>query len=152
MRKSIVLLLVALFFMPLGDTLYAASRKKKKDKDKTEEVAPEKKESKYDKLLKKPGVKTVKGEFITLHRIDNLLIRAIFIAADLYLLYIKKNQNAQRDNRDSQQKDHQRVQAVGLLLSFSRLFLFLTLFFSHGIYSLFILFILSVLFYQRRHA
>ncbi len=71
MRKSIVLLLVALFFMPLGDTLYAASRKKKKDKDKTEEVAPEKKESKYDKLLKKPGVKTVKGDFITLHRIGN---------------------------------------------------------------------------------
>ena len=87
-----------------------------------------------------------------MHRIDNLLIRAIFIAADLYLLYIKKNQNAQRDNRDSQQKDHQRVQAMGLLLSFSRLFLFLTLFFSHGIYSPFILFILSVLFYQRRHA
>ena len=71
MRKSIVLLLVALFLMPLGDTLYASSRRKKKNKDKTEAAAPEKKESKYDKLLKKPGVKTAKGDFITLHRIGN---------------------------------------------------------------------------------
>lgn len=60
MKKSIVLLLVALFLMPLGGTLYAAS-KKKKEKGKTEEAAPAKKESKYDKLLKKPGVKTVRG-------------------------------------------------------------------------------------------
>lgn len=70
MKKSIVLLLLALFVMPLGNTLYAAS-KKKKEKGKTEETAPAKKESKYDKLLKKPGVKTVNGDFITLHRIGN---------------------------------------------------------------------------------
>lgn len=52
MKKWIVLFVAALFVVPFANDSYAASRKKKKNKNKTEEVAPKKKETPYEKLMK----------------------------------------------------------------------------------------------------
>ena len=70
MRKLYVMLLtVAMLVACLGVT--GAERKKNKKKAKTAQAdtVKKKKESKYDKLLKKPGVATAKGNFVTLHKI-----------------------------------------------------------------------------------
>ncbi|WP_059025849.1 zinc-dependent metalloprotease [Gabonibacter massiliensis] len=73
MKKWIVLFVAALFVVPFANDSYAASRKKKKNKNKTEEVAPKKKETPYEKLMKKPGRETAEGKFLTLHKIDGKL-------------------------------------------------------------------------------
>lgn len=67
-RLYVTLLLVALL-VPCP-VLIGMERKKKKNKtSQTEQKAPvKKKESKYDKLLKKSDVMTVTGGFVTLHR------------------------------------------------------------------------------------
>lgn len=72
MKKSIVLLtlfFLAFSFLNGGEAF--AKKKKKNKKGETENVSKPKPKSKYDKLLKKPGVITVKGDFMTLHRVGN---------------------------------------------------------------------------------
>ena len=51
------------------------SKKKKKKKGQVEAITttPAKKESKYDKFLKTPGLQTVAGSFITLHKTGDKL-------------------------------------------------------------------------------
>ena len=74
MKKSIVLLALFCFAFSLLNATDAFAKKKKKAKkgevENVEEATPK---SKYDKLLKKPGVITVKGDFITMHRVGNKL-------------------------------------------------------------------------------
>ena len=48
---------------------FGADRKKKKDKTGQESEVVVKKKSKYDELLKKPGVVTAQGNFVTVHKI-----------------------------------------------------------------------------------
>ena len=62
------LLLVAMLLSCLG--ISGAERKKNKKKANTEQTALKKKpENKYDKLLKKAGVQTAKGDFVTVHKV-----------------------------------------------------------------------------------
>ena len=74
MKKSIVLLALFCFaFSLLNVTDVFAKKKKKAKKGEVENVEEATPKSKYDKLLKKPGVITVKGDFITMHRVGNKL-------------------------------------------------------------------------------
>lgn len=75
MKKWLVLFVVGLLIFPFVNEGYGASRKrkKKKEKENTEQVAPKKKETPYEKLMKKPGRQTAEGKFITLHKIDGKL-------------------------------------------------------------------------------
>jgi len=70
MKKWIVLFVAALFVIPCTNEVYAAKKKnKKKAKTAQADTTKKKKTSKYDKLLKKPGVVTAKGDFVTIHKI-----------------------------------------------------------------------------------
>lgn len=74
MKRSIVLLALFCFaFSCFSVTEAFAKKKKKAKKGEVEKVEKAKPKSKYDKLLKKPGVITVKGDFITMHRVGNKL-------------------------------------------------------------------------------
>jgi len=72
MKKWIVLFVAALFVIPCTNEVYAAKKKnKKKAKTAQADTTKKKKTSKYDKLLKKPGVVTAQGDFVTIHKIGN---------------------------------------------------------------------------------
>ncbi len=68
MRKVFVLLLILAIMAP-STLVFGAEWKKKKVKADRGEVVAEKKKSKYDELLKKPGVVTACGKFVTVHKI-----------------------------------------------------------------------------------
>ena len=67
--------MVALLVVPCSQSAYAFGKKKKKKKGQVEAITttPAKKESKYDKFLKTPGLQTVAGSFITLHKTGDKL-------------------------------------------------------------------------------
>lgn len=75
MKKLIVFFMVALLVVPCSQSAYAFGKKKKKKKGQVEAITttPAKKESKYDKFLKTPGLQTVAGSFITLHKTGDKL-------------------------------------------------------------------------------
>lgn len=75
MKKWLVLFVVVLLIFPCVNEADGASRKrkKKKEKAKTEQITPKKKETPYEKLMKKPGRKTAESKFITLHKIEGKL-------------------------------------------------------------------------------
>ena len=64
---------LAIFVLPLffANEAFAEKKKKKGKKGETEQVEEVKPKSKYEKLLDKPGVVTVKSDFITWHRVEN---------------------------------------------------------------------------------
>ena len=71
MKKLYVMLLMVVMLVPCL-VMTGAERKKDKKKAQTTQGDSVKKKTvvnKYDKLLKKPGVKTSKGEFITIHQV-----------------------------------------------------------------------------------
>lgn len=69
MKRLYVIILALILLVPC--TLAYGGEKRKKDKRKTTQTdSIKKKISKYDKLLKKPGCQTAKGDFITLHKIE----------------------------------------------------------------------------------
>ncbi|WP_255301984.1 zinc-dependent metalloprotease [Butyricimonas sp. Marseille-P3923] len=72
MRKlSSFLLLLALLVLATGESYAGELFKKKKKKASTEEVKePVKRKSKYEKLMESPGIVTAKGDFLTIHKID----------------------------------------------------------------------------------
>ena len=72
MRKlSSFLLLLALLVPATGESYAGELFKKKKKKASTEEVKePVKGKSKYEKLMESPGIVTAKGDFLTIHKID----------------------------------------------------------------------------------
>lgn len=63
MKKWLVLFVVVLLIFPCVNEADGASRKrkKKKEKAKTEQITPKKKETPYEKLMKKPGAKLLKA-------------------------------------------------------------------------------------------
>ena len=75
-KKLYVGLLLAAMLAPCIGTSGVERKKETKKDEKTETKKDEKTETtkgkvtKYDKLLKKPGVVSAKGEFVTLHKID----------------------------------------------------------------------------------
>ncbi|MFO3729170.1 zinc-dependent metalloprotease [Butyricimonas muris] len=70
-RLSSFLLLLALLVLATGESYAGELFKKKKKKASTEEVKePVKRKSKYEKLMESPGIVTAKGDFLTIHKID----------------------------------------------------------------------------------
>ena len=71
MKSLFAFLLLSALLVPSAGESYAGGLfKKKKKKAETEEVkAPAKKKSKYEKLVKTPGIVTAKGDFLTIHKV-----------------------------------------------------------------------------------
>lgn len=82
MRKYCMLLVSLLIFYPL--TGVNAAERKKKEKEQKAVV----KTSKYDKLVKKAGCVTAKGDFITLHKVGGKLyieLPVVYLGRDMLL-------------------------------------------------------------------
>mgnify|MGYP002560335169 FL=1 len=71
MKKWMLVLLVAVFVLPVSQEALASSRKKKKATVEKKETTPA--QTEYDKLLKKPGKVTATSNFITLHKLNGKL-------------------------------------------------------------------------------
>lgn len=65
--KKLLIVLSLLFLVSSATDLYGARKKKDKKSEKKEVV---KKKSKYEEMFKKPGVQTVKGNFVTMHKVE----------------------------------------------------------------------------------
>ena len=72
MKRLYVTLLVVVMLIPCL-LVNGSERKKNKKKENVVQTDVEKKKnvSKYDKLLKQPGVETAKGDFMTIHKIGD---------------------------------------------------------------------------------
>ena len=68
MRKLYVVLLVVVMLIPCLLTTGVERKKNKKKVEAVQGDSVKKRDSKYDKLLKKGGVQTVKGDFVTVHK------------------------------------------------------------------------------------
>ena len=66
-----LVLLVAVFVLPVSQEALASSRKKKKAAVEKKEATPV--QTDYDKLLNKPGKVTAKSNFITMHKLNGKL-------------------------------------------------------------------------------
>lgn len=71
MKKWMLVLLVALFVLPVSQEAFASSRKKKKAATEKKDTTPA--QTAYDKLLDKPGKVTAKSNFITMHKLNGKL-------------------------------------------------------------------------------
>lgn len=69
MKKWIVLFVALLFVVPVVEPAYAWKKKKKKVK--TEQKAPEKPLTKYERLFKNKQHEVASGGFITIHKVEN---------------------------------------------------------------------------------